>query len=541
MHPALAIPEILGEIFLTHMAVQIPTETSFITLNQGPEARWLFQKSPESGNLRALRRNLLNASLTCRVFAALALDGLWRYMDSIFPLLCCLSNFQFDTVSQSYIISGEITSQDWMAFDNYARRIHWISYCAGRDISQSVFEYLGQHRGSCILPNLRVFQLQDVPRPPRGAEIYLFAPPTLKIADIFQFHPIGHAAEQILHQFLIQITKYCPGLRHLRVSAHLSEICLQYVSMLSDLRILEFGGRYGPSRLGDTSVTETNFLVTYTMNNLVLLCMDVHGDQFTVSPTVIQELSRLESIELSGPISPIISILQNLPKHRIHYIKLTLDPETDQVIGGSSLHHSLFSELNFPALRVLEVVSCYDDSEDAPILTRDILLTLLECNRLERVLINFDNISDVYTEDEDLRRMALAWPNLTRLEFGYCLYGRYPASPTVFALEHFARHCPRLIHVTINADTNVQIPDCPPAYSHGLRSVYLHSPRRRAGDKDNMQPLARYLDSLFPRLKIPDRDMGERWNAIFECIASSQAARRRDVLGDELVDSHSSS
>ncbi|KZT28896.1 hypothetical protein NEOLEDRAFT_1239378 [Neolentinus lepideus HHB14362 ss-1] len=532
MHPALAIPEILGEIFLTHMAVQIPTETNFLSLNQCREARWLFRASPESDDLRALQRNLLNASLTCRVFTAPALDALWRYMDSLLPLLCCLSNFQFDTVSQSYIISGEITSQDWTAFDNYARRIHWISYRPDDDISQSAFEYLGQQRGSCILPNLRVFELEDVPRPPRGAEIYLFVAPTLKIADIFQFHPMGHAAEQILHQFLSQITKYCPGLQHLRVSAYLSEVCLQYISMLPDLRILEFGGIYGPSRPGDTSMTKMNFLVTYTMKNLVVLCMDVHEDQLTVTPTVTQELSRLESIELSGPISPIISILQNLPKHRIHYIDLTLIPETDQGSGSSAFHYSLYSEFNFPALRVLEVESYYDDPEDTPILTRNIFFSLLECKHLERLHIGFAIMRQVYTQDEDLRRIALAWPNLTGLEYVHYIYNRRPASPTIFALEHFARHCPRLLYLTISADTTIQIPDCPPAYSHGLRSIYLHDPGRpcqHADNKeDNMQSLARYLDSLFPRLKILHHDVGECWNAnaMFECIASLQAARR---------------
>lgn len=50
--------------------------------------------SPDATEVKAARRNLIRAALTCKVFLDPALDRLWRAIDTLLPLLKLLPSFQ---------------------------------------------------------------------------------------------------------------------------------------------------------------------------------------------------------------------------------------------------------------------------------------------------------------------------------------------------------------------------------------------------------------------------------------------------------------
>ncbi|KAF8994410.1 hypothetical protein BDQ17DRAFT_1366989 [Cyathus striatus] len=107
-------------------------------------------------HLRDEKRTLAVAARAHRLFTELALDKLWKSLDSLFPLFKILPAFQES--DGTYVLRGTVHPHDWDRFDWYARRVRVFCYTrdlAAIDIAMHVYFRVAQLRNSPLLPELQ--------------------------------------------------------------------------------------------------------------------------------------------------------------------------------------------------------------------------------------------------------------------------------------------------------------------------------------------------------------------------------------------------
>jgi hypothetical protein len=82
----------------------------------------------------------------------------------------------------SQILDGPISADDWLRFDQYARRIRHLSHRDTEDIDASVYMRLIQHRKSPLLPRLST--LCSIPY---GPLVWSILSPTLRSVTVDVF------------------------------------------------------------------------------------------------------------------------------------------------------------------------------------------------------------------------------------------------------------------------------------------------------------------------------------------------------------------
>ncbi|KIO31396.1 hypothetical protein M407DRAFT_19540, partial [Tulasnella calospora MUT 4182] len=191
MHCALAIPEIIQHVL-------------------------------SSGVCRITARN---AALTCGLWKDLALDELWKDLDSIFPLLWVLVPLQVDTTAprdKKTIWTAEALSplpEDWNRLETYARRVRTlifdISPTTGNTFDLSMFQTVIQLRpsGKDLLPNLRKFTYNARQQSsPDALPLFLtFLGASIVELKLLQIVPM------VIPDFLANLSQKVPQVQHLRI------------------------------------------------------------------------------------------------------------------------------------------------------------------------------------------------------------------------------------------------------------------------------------------------------------------------------------
>ncbi|EPQ58563.1 hypothetical protein GLOTRDRAFT_91939 [Gloeophyllum trabeum ATCC 11539] len=425
---------------------------------------------------------------------------------------------------------SDIPDEDFGGFYAYARRIRWLR--PSRDspsIDVSVYTSLWSKIDGCLLPGLQIFDLSAAPDYPRVAPSSVLLSESLHTVDISAYRRMSPGTIKNLEYYFSCMVTESPSVQKLRVSAHFASACLSHLSGLHNLQVLEFQKELIYSAQGQGDATKEAMLALSGLRSLVTLRMDVQGETFEMETLAMHDLPCLEVVELNGILDPMVSILRHLPKHRIHSLRFDVlcRAESDPIQNVAVDHHCLFKQLAFPQLRILKFYSEVGGGDDElPVQTGELLSEALRCRHLETLDVNFV-CAQVATDDEDIRNMALAWPKIQRVKYVQCEETMHPAGlPTIFALEHFAQHCPDLtiLDVILNADVDYYPADITP-YTHGLKRLLLNEIEVWLLRHECWRHLARYLDSLFPNLEILDEDdTGDNWAQMFQNIDILQQA-----------------
>ncbi|KAG8913133.1 hypothetical protein FRC01_004716 [Tulasnella sp. 417] len=123
----------------------------------------------------ATRPTLGTCVQVCKLWSEVALDELWKHLDSVFPLLelvmsiDLLRNLELRVPDASQILSSELSNADWSRFHSYSSRVRSISYDHEKiyrpnlitpAIAPEAIAMLCLHRPSCheVLPNLETLK-----------------------------------------------------------------------------------------------------------------------------------------------------------------------------------------------------------------------------------------------------------------------------------------------------------------------------------------------------------------------------------------------
>lgn len=514
MHRALAVQDILHEIFVMHMAVQLPQTVSF------PRYGWEFAWEPE--NLPEKQNDLYHAALTCRTFAPAALDGLWKCMDSLLPLLQLLSPLRTDGLG-TCVIGEHISPREHQSFKAYARRIRWMRYTPDSELHSALI-YLSDIFPSPLLPRIQVFQWRGVPFDPG---VHLFCPSNVKMLDL-AVGP-GQDSDTALKSVLIDMSNASPSVEHLQLRSERLVACLDEFSSWTDLRSLTLVGSL-------IILDDDSFRAISQLPSLNKIFVQGGVLNMRMQP-VASGFQCLKQVQIrAANAEGITRLLRSLPQglNTITEIDISLSSST----GESIEHLELLRALHFPRLRTVKLNSALSHVDDAALYTEDALSSLMDCRQFRSLDVMCGHIA-FRTTDQAVRKMALAWPRIRRLSW---IQRQEPNVipedlPTILSFEHFARHCPSLQILGLIVNANVTLPKRPPVFSHNLWKLdmmesIVGEEGIEAGPEAlwHLTDVARYLDCLFPAIDTLEVDAYTPWEKVFHIIAACQAVRKDQII-----------
>ncbi|KAJ7075372.1 hypothetical protein B0H15DRAFT_1010764 [Mycena belliarum] len=164
-----------------------------------------------ASQLKAFRRSLLAAALTCRDFSLSAVKLIWRSLDNLLPLLRLLPSFTFVEDDGVYNLGGIIADSDWTVFDRFAAYVRDIVYVKSRrEVNPLAYVRLAMRSSRVLLPNLSQFECSC--GDPPGAEIILCIAPALVSVTLRSSSTSSTSA------FLDMFAPNSPALSHLTIS-----------------------------------------------------------------------------------------------------------------------------------------------------------------------------------------------------------------------------------------------------------------------------------------------------------------------------------
>ena len=497
------------------------------------------EEDDSSGLAHTGKQNLLWAGLTCKAFLEPALDRLWRSLDSLFPLLRILPSFtQSDGTYVSFffgffilshyrkVLRGNVTPEDWVRFDWYARRIR--NFCYTRDpdnldIAMHVYFRIAQLRSTPLLPSLRNLHCPSTSQNDfLICGICLFLSPSLQSLQFENistvedklcgtvFHTLASDGAQIEKIVLrgkgLSKDTLCMAVRF----EHLNSLELSGMGEAINFEIVE--------RIGSLPWM-VNLAIDFTDSRMEALAQDIglkklNSLMITASVPFIQALlSHIATTQLET----FVAVLPSNPTDdKKEFLTKIVDRWKDTLRHVALVHHQ---PAEFP-------VEHLDIDTIAPL----ILLRKLTYLRLEGYAMELtdDNISD----------MTVAWPEMDTLllPFVNAIHPR----PTIASLRTIAYRCPNLRYLTIPLNTldlapfiSTGVPHTPVHELHTLTIANADDPL----DPRDLLHAARHIDYLFPKLKILSSYEGhdaDRWVQMHDIIQMCQAVRQEAVMFERM-------
>ncbi|KAI0737221.1 hypothetical protein C8Q80DRAFT_1301076 [Daedaleopsis nitida] len=469
-----------------------------------------------------VRKWLVNWALVCKWFCSPALDALWWRLDNLVPLLRLLPCFTPMQVQQKdetksetiYLLKGEPTSLQWAIFQSYAKRVRVLNFPKQAAVTPHIVSQLSKwNKGEPLLPGLKeltwlpasptdtsalalgasqlellhivldCIELPDEIRwlPMRERVDYLRDPSTRTVGDRDMEKLLGTYAEQTLR------------LRTLELTTHIHPLCL--APPLARFKGLEH------LYMRDVSIDVDLLRTISTLRGLETLFINfqpVHGH---VRPQPIEGFPHLVQLELCARAEnmafffDIVNPLEQLASLALDYPNGVPENSVSYRAPIERLHARGHARKLVSV--TLEISTRWRTQHET---IGDLVRPLLAIRTLERVAVNATR-SEYQVTEENLERMARAWPRLTRLLVRWASRGaraQGAATPPLRALAHFEKHCPALNGLILShIDVGAPLPE-PPVRpgTHGLEilaaleSYPIQDPKM----------VARYVFYLFPRV-----------------------------------------
>ncbi|KAF9448178.1 hypothetical protein P691DRAFT_781397 [Macrolepiota fuliginosa MF-IS2] len=157
-------------------------KTPILLMLRDPEAtKRLMEGILESANGR---RALSRVARTCKAFCGLALDVLWRELDSLVPIIGLFpNNIMKKARKPGFGLIRAPESEDWINVMKYCDRVRRITYNEATNNLATVFPLLEDRPCTYILPNLEelTWKVQTASGLERAT---LFLNPTLKVVNL---------------------------------------------------------------------------------------------------------------------------------------------------------------------------------------------------------------------------------------------------------------------------------------------------------------------------------------------------------------------
>ncbi|TFK66953.1 hypothetical protein BDN72DRAFT_899368 [Pluteus cervinus] len=400
-------------------------------------------------------------ALACKPFEEPTLDLLWRIMESVLPVLRLIPGFK--EIHNDMVLIGSTDEESCPRFHAYRRRIQSLDiYAMGLDA-----DFVRLHTSAIIrlshlpggfMPSLRSLKIRADDSTSIAFEKSILLLPCLLQSIQLQslslmLYPTLDIDDQGLGPLTTILVNSNPNLRVLKLYGRLP---FEYASALTgwrNLQSLALG-------LSADSWTFETIKALCTLTDLVELKLDM-GE--TTSITNLGELPtsfpNLTKLILAGRLPLVNQFLEippvtNLQSISIRRMRTDLDEQGSRLAREAECTEwkvCCQKLARFTSLRELSLDWNILRSSGAPILYSVGALTIIEPLLTLRTLetLSLKSLQPFLPFfDNDIDRMATAWPNIRVLHLGHVLAppnGR----PTFAALETLAAKCPNLNRLTI--------------------------------------------------------------------------------------------
>ncbi|KAF7290682.1 Aldo-ket-red domain-containing protein [Mycena indigotica] len=413
------------------------------------------------------------SSLSClarvsRNISQAALDVLWRTMyrpDAIVNLLPD-DAYHIAEVNGEYELTRPLTEDDFMVFDKYASRVHYVEFSnssAKLRRGCELFPYIKDFRYP-LFPLLKEFRWEvSVYNGSIGA-FYLICPDTpvpSQELTLLMWSEIEHTSGQSLvmketidsfnnpalpwlpdvERMNLRTLEFLPGIRNA-------------IRRLTKLQHISFDLRADPQLFERLSTLP--YLKSLDTRHLP------HNSVSLLSPNTAS-FALLESIRVSGEVEALSSCLLRIASPNLHTVRLV--PHRDDSFVPTSLFQSLVPSSvpqRTTSMTRFTFTSPHGRDKVALKLVIASLSPLYACRNLEVFRVDVDPGELVVTE-YDVHAMATAWPRLVDILIAPPrLSAQQGHQLPLYCLWDFAVWCPRIEHLAIEVNADVFVAFVPP-------------------------------------------------------------------------------
>ncbi|KAH9889577.1 uncharacterized protein BXZ73DRAFT_86029, partial [Epithele typhae] len=454
-------------------------------------------------------RTLAAMARVCKAYNPIAITRLWRNLRDLEPLLRLFPTLKverdsFYSYSKKLTLSTDPSEEDWTRFDFFAQSVRQVDRVS---FSTSIcWEFFSPRydRDRPILPRLvRLGRLNVwLPFPIISALL----PVTLQ--DITFDLPLPGDHPMVRHPLrnaLAALALTAKNVTRIRIDGVDEESELAPLQALKSFHTLV------------VTLNELTFASMIHLGGTHLRCLDIRFQTFNADldyQSFHGRFCALEDLHISFSCDGSRAIGKFLEVARppsLRHLKLSIQDPWRFRVSSSHAFGSLAPVADSIESFVLESPDDYDD--DVPLLDIHIIEPVLALHRLTTLKISIFPM--VLFNDVSLAASVSAWPLLRVLcieQDTYdpdkdCYHGSQPpVRPTIHALKIVAERCPLLEEFTFESD--FQLDTLPSSFADiprplGHRLHYLKVDCKKGLNADANMPLAFFVDSLFPHLRLP--------------------------------------
>ncbi|KAJ7074726.1 hypothetical protein C8F01DRAFT_1101621 [Mycena amicta] len=432
----------IPELFLLVLSYLAPTGNATISSID----------TPTLASLARVSRNISNA----------ALDALWRSMyrpDAIARLLPDDAYYVDGKQNDEYKLRRPLTAEDFVVFDKYAYRVHYVDFSnssAKLQRGSELFPYFKDFRYP-LLPSLKDFRWEPSVYNGSIGALYLISPDgpvpsreftLLMWSEIDKSPNESEAIRQTIDAFNDPALPWLPDVErmHLRTLEFLPA-ARDAVQRLANLERFSFDLSADPRLFRRLAALPR--LKSLDTRNLPYEAMSLVPPESTSFPV-------LESLRISGDIRALSACLPLVSSPHLNTVRLI--PRRDTPSVSPSLFESLVPE-HIPArtttLTHFAFTSPLGRGTVALRLVIASFAPLHACHNLETFRVDADS-GELLLTDTDIHAMAAAWPHLVDILISPPrLVSHSSSAVTLYSLWAFAIGCPGLLHLAIEVDADV--------------------------------------------------------------------------------------
>lgn len=429
---------------------------------------------------------------------------------------------------------GDISPQEWLRFQQYARRVFVVSHIIPSALEASVFSLLLHLNGEKpLLP--RVERLEYDQWHPFDPSILFLASPSLhtlrvdyRIAN-FARDAHDRRPNVALNLLLRKAFADTPLTQEDDVSLLAltpDQVPITRCSELREIALLSWESIFDCTLLRGLS----------GLQNLIDLSLSVHVDDEYF--TAVQHFGALHKLTLQGACHRVAQFIETgaLSAPRLRTLHLDISPIGTQQVHDLNRCIAAVCSQYHRSLRELHLLSRgwgNPTQPEQPLL--DVFQPLLELHDLEVIHITPFPRGRLTLSDETILEIALAFPNLTDF-----MLELYPTStePSPASLVELATHCPlmrklHLPYLDLKAFTDAA---SYPTLAHGLHVLKIGNDIHGLNSAHlKASQFAQFLDRIFPELDLERSDLrasrrpglNTHCPEVIEVLRTLQMARRK--------------
>ncbi|KIK46853.1 hypothetical protein CY34DRAFT_800028 [Suillus luteus UH-Slu-Lm8-n1] len=463
-------------------------------------------------------RSLLAIALTCRSFSEQALDALWESLEGIDPVMQCAGIIVPDILTSCNDLEDcriIPTESQMVIVDRYAHRVRFLKMTRHDWQSHLVQSFLQTlaYSAKVLMPNLRCLSGQfstfsssmlHLLRPllgPRLQDISIDAGDSFE-KRVFSQMTALHVVLQTLHSCCPFLEIFCFDTYGSAWDAHTARAASHSIQRLQKLRSVAVPAitKDALAHLGGLPCLAS--LDTYLPTGNVL--EEVFRSSRTPFP-----FENLRSIDWEIEDWADVEVFTRLWSQKLTRLslrsKIPFDPSLLQTMFESFHTSEAFKDLQ--SIHFTQSSGC--PINPTIIFTNNTIRPLLHLRHLR--VVEFDTVSSIWVDNDDLKRMAKAWPCLKKLSLNET-YGCHNPTPrvTLLGLVEFIELCPLLTTLYIGSvtlaasakdvDEGFLMGNIEPCRSRTLGFLALTYPyaQGRHGDFMWRDALEDFLATLFP-------------------------------------------